>query len=155
VQSPLFSVVVPPGNLLGVPVVPGKDQRVAGVTDGYFFILPPLPVGKHVFLSHVNGVTSDPIKKTPFKSVITVNLIIQNPNDPLPLISSGGGGKPHPWTDDGSPVSRERLGASLVPRRSVFPSWLHPGDLELIEEVGLPGVAEEAVLALVLVERLR
>jgi hypothetical protein len=81
VQTSVFTLVLPPGNWLGVPVSPGKDHRRAAVVDGWFVLFPPLPVGKHVIVTRLEGTDPDGME---FKGEGAVNLTIQNPNDPLP-----------------------------------------------------------------------
>jgi hypothetical protein len=79
----VFPLVPPPGNLFGFAVKEGKDQRLAAIADGYYLLLPPLPVGKHVVQGRFEGI--DPNENNmPFKQQWTYNLIIQNPNEPLP-----------------------------------------------------------------------
>jgi hypothetical protein len=80
VRTPVFSVVLPPGNTLNVPVTAGKDPRVAGIGEGYFLLLPSLPVGKHVLQSKVEGVNPG---VGPFKLTFVHNLVIQEPNTPI------------------------------------------------------------------------
>jgi hypothetical protein len=72
VQTGVFSIVLPPGNFPGIPVTAGKDQRLISLEDGYFLLLPPLPVGKHVLVQTFPG------------GGWTFTLLIQNPNEPLP-----------------------------------------------------------------------
>jgi hypothetical protein len=79
VQTPLHSIVLPPGNFANYPVPEGKDQRWVSVEDGYFIFLPPLPVGKHVImLTFTDPDTGKPVV------AYTFNPLIQNPNEPLP-----------------------------------------------------------------------
>jgi len=82
VQTPLFTAVLPPNNLAGFPVTAGKDQRLAMVVEGYYFMLSPLPVGKHVILTRLEFV--DPANGQSGRQTLTYNLIILNPNDPIP-----------------------------------------------------------------------
>ena len=51
-QSPLFNIIVPKDNVMGLP--PGTTQAVS---DGYWILLKPLPVGKHEI--HFTGSLSD------------------------------------------------------------------------------------------------
>jgi hypothetical protein len=80
VQTPVFTVVLPPGNWHGVPIVAGRDQRLAAAGDGFFLLLPSLPVGKHVIQVRVEA--SDQSNK-PYKELNVLNLIIQEPNKPI------------------------------------------------------------------------
>jgi hypothetical protein len=82
VPTPLFTLVLPPGNLLGVSVTAGKDQRAAAVAEGYFMLLPSLPVGKHVIQVRMKGIHPD--TSAPYEEQRTYDLIVQNSNDPLP-----------------------------------------------------------------------
>jgi hypothetical protein len=73
VVTPVFSITLPPDNVLDIPVTPGEDTRVAAVAAGHFLLFPPLPVGKHVFTvrspsGHVDW---------------TIHLVVQKPNEPL------------------------------------------------------------------------
>jgi hypothetical protein len=80
VTTPVFTIVLPPGNLAGASVTVGKDHRVAAAADGYWMLFPPLPVGAHVVSLHLEG--TDPDGKA-YKSDWTFNLAIQKPNEPL------------------------------------------------------------------------
>jgi hypothetical protein len=82
VRTPIFSVVVPPNNIADLTVTPGKDHRIAAMTDGFFYLLPPLPIGKHLLQGRVEAVEPETGKKTVSQS--TIQLIVQNPNEPLP-----------------------------------------------------------------------
>jgi hypothetical protein len=73
VITPVFTMTLPPDNLLNIPVTPGKDARVAVVAAGHFLLFPPLPVGKHVFTRRTTDGSVD----------FTMNLIVQKPNVPL------------------------------------------------------------------------
>jgi hypothetical protein len=73
VVTPVFSITLPPDNVLGVPVTPGEDPRVAMVAAGHFLLFPPLPAGRHVFTTRSNAGFVDWM----------INLIIQKPNAPL------------------------------------------------------------------------
>jgi hypothetical protein len=79
-QTPLFNLVLPPNNIWDITVAAGKDPRLVGVAEGFGFILPPLPVGKHVLVARMEIVENG----TPLKLTLTHNLIIYRPNDPLP-----------------------------------------------------------------------
>jgi hypothetical protein len=81
-QTPIFTITLAPGNLFGVPVTAAKDGRAVAAGDGYWLLLPPLPVGTHPLVIHVEGVTTE--TSAPFKSEWTVNLRVQKPNEPLP-----------------------------------------------------------------------
>jgi hypothetical protein len=81
-ETPLFTIVLPSNNLLGVPVSAGKDQRVAAVAQGYFFMLPPLSMGKHVILFRLERLNPDNGKTE--KLTYTHNIVVLDPNDPLP-----------------------------------------------------------------------
>jgi hypothetical protein len=83
VDTPLFNAVLPPNNLFGLPIAAGKDQRLAAVAVGYFYLLPPPPVGKYVVQIRLEGVNPDENDK-PYRQQWTANLIIQNPNEPIP-----------------------------------------------------------------------
>jgi hypothetical protein len=74
VITPVFALTLPPDNLLGIPVTPGADARVAAIAAGHFLLFPPLPVGRHVYnvRSSIGNVDW------------TINLIVQKPNAPLP-----------------------------------------------------------------------
>lgn len=73
VVTPVFTLTLPPGNDLDVPVAAGKDSRVAAVGAGQFLLFPPLPVGKHVYT----------IRSASGRVNFTINLIVQKPNVPL------------------------------------------------------------------------
>jgi hypothetical protein len=81
VQSPIFTVVLPPGNVLNEPVTAGKDHRMAGYGVGYFYLLPSLSVGKHVIQVKTEGVNMFDNNK-PTKGMSVHNLIIEEPNEP-------------------------------------------------------------------------
>jgi hypothetical protein len=55
--------------------VAGKDHRLAAAGDGFFLLLPSLPVGKHVIQVRVETTNS--------KALSVLNLIIQEPNKPI------------------------------------------------------------------------
>jgi hypothetical protein len=56
VLSPLFNVTLPKNNLLGVPEGPTE-----GVSDGYWLLLQPLPVGEHtIYLNAAVVDVADP-----------------------------------------------------------------------------------------------
>jgi hypothetical protein len=82
VQTPLFTVVLSPSNQFNSAVSAGQDNRVVGLADGYFALLPPLPVGRHVL--HVHDEGFDPDTKKTFTDDYTVNLVVQEPNVALP-----------------------------------------------------------------------
>jgi hypothetical protein len=86
VQTPVFTINLPPGNLFGLAVAAGKDARVAVAADGILLLYPPLPVGTHVISLVNEGIGGDGIGEPgkPFKSVITFELRVQKPNEPLP-----------------------------------------------------------------------
>lgn len=49
VQTPVFSFILPEGNVLGRTDVPsGGVLHEEAIAEGYHFLMPPLPVGKHV-----------------------------------------------------------------------------------------------------------
>jgi hypothetical protein len=78
VQTPLFSLVYPPGNIMNWSATGGKDQRAVAFGAGWFLLFLPLSPGKHVIQSHVETVspsTGDPINRTHVH-----NLIIQETN---------------------------------------------------------------------------
>jgi hypothetical protein len=81
VQTPAFSLVVAPSNWFGLSVTAGKDHRTVAVGEGYFVLLPPFPVGKHVIQLRVQG--TNPENNKPLNDVLTANLIIQEPNKAL------------------------------------------------------------------------
>jgi hypothetical protein len=74
VVTPVFSITLPPDNVLGVPVAPGEDPRVAAVATGHFLLFPLLPAGRHVYTTRSDTGHVD----------WTIHLIIQKPNVPLP-----------------------------------------------------------------------
>jgi hypothetical protein len=86
VQTSVFTINLPPGNFFGQPVTAGKDARLAFAADGIFLLFPPLAVGNHVYSLVNEGIGGDGIGQAgkPFKSVITYNLQVQKPNEPLP-----------------------------------------------------------------------
>jgi hypothetical protein len=49
VSSPLFNITLPENNILGLP-----PQQTQAVSDGYFIMLKPLPVGEHIIDSSGN-----------------------------------------------------------------------------------------------------
>jgi hypothetical protein len=49
-NSPIFSVVLPPKNILGVPAGPAISM-----SDGFYLLLRPLPAGKHTIHFHGFG----------------------------------------------------------------------------------------------------
>jgi hypothetical protein len=82
VQTPLFNLVLPPNNLLGIPVAAGQDQRQAAVADCFAFLLPALPSGKYVLLTHGRG--PNPANSSQTADVYrTYNLMVKDPNDPI------------------------------------------------------------------------
>jgi hypothetical protein len=80
VRTPVFSVVLPPGGFSVVPVTAGEDPLHAAAGEGYFLLLPPLPVGKHVLQSKVEGVKPGGGR---FKLTLVYNLVIREPNTPI------------------------------------------------------------------------
>jgi hypothetical protein len=82
VASPVFTFTVPPGNIWGVPVTAGKEQRAVGAGVWYWLLFPALPVGRHLLVERLEGVF--PEDNTRYKSEWTINLIVQKPNEPLP-----------------------------------------------------------------------
>jgi hypothetical protein len=78
VRTPIFTVVIPPGNLMGWPVTPGEDHRVTAIGEAYFLLLPPLPVGKHVLRYQREGIRRS--TEEPYTHTEVYNLIIQEPN---------------------------------------------------------------------------
>jgi hypothetical protein len=80
-KTPVFSISLAPGNLFEVPVTAGKEARVAAAAEGYWFLYPPLPPGKHVLSIRQEGVTPD--TGEPYKSEWTYNLTVCKPNEPL------------------------------------------------------------------------
>lgn len=81
VRTPLFNVVLPPGNVVDFPVMAGKVVRRVGVAEGYGFLLPPLPVGKHILRVRVAGTI--PGTGGTFGGTYVVHLIVQEPNKSL------------------------------------------------------------------------
>ena len=71
-QSPLFDIILPPNNIAGVPQ--GSTQAVS---DGWFVILKPLPVGEHQIKSY--GAIIDPTGsgKINFATSTTFNIIVK------------------------------------------------------------------------------
>ena len=65
VDSPLFTFTVPPNNVLGVAAGTGQS-----VSNGYYLMLAPLPVGEHVI--HFGGTFTD----FDFSLDITYNLTV-------------------------------------------------------------------------------
>lgn len=53
VQSPLFSVYLPPDNILGLP-----SQTTDAAADGYYLLVKPLQPGQHVITFHGKAVFS-------------------------------------------------------------------------------------------------
>ena len=74
VQSPLFNVTIPKDNVIGSP--PGTTQAVS---DGFWILLKPLPVGKHQI--HFSGSLVDFTATGPlnFISDAKYNITITNP----------------------------------------------------------------------------
>lgn len=85
VQTPVFSINLPPGNWFQHPVVAGKDARLAVATNAIFLLYPPLPVGTHVISHEYEGIGGNGIGQAgkPFKKVETYTLQVQRPNEPL------------------------------------------------------------------------
>jgi len=69
VQSPLFKIILPQNNVLGL-----KPQTTQAVGDGYYVILQPLSSGKHTV--HFSGVLGDP-SSNPFVTDATYNLNVR------------------------------------------------------------------------------
>jgi hypothetical protein len=69
VQSPLFKIILPQNNVLGL-----KPQTTQAVGDGYYVILQPLSSGKHTV--HFSGVLGDP-SSNPFVTDSTYNLNVR------------------------------------------------------------------------------
>jgi hypothetical protein len=81
VQSPLFTLFLPPGSIEDPSAT--EARRDGALIGGYFYLLPPLPVGKHVIQARWEGVNV--FDGTPYKfEAPSVNLIVANPNEPLP-----------------------------------------------------------------------
>ena len=78
VRTPVFNITIPPNNVFGESVSTVEDERRAAVTDGYWFLFPPLPVGHHVLTRHVAGTTIDGIA---YDTRGTFNLNIEKPNE--------------------------------------------------------------------------
>lgn len=72
IQSPLFDINLPPNNIAGVP--PGSTQAVS---DGWFIILKPLPLGEHQIKSY--GAIIDPTGSgmINFATSTTFNIIVE------------------------------------------------------------------------------
>jgi hypothetical protein len=86
VTSPLFNVTLPKNNLLGVPEGPTE-----GVSDGYWILVEPLPVGGHTI--YLNGAAVD--VADPSNNVVitrTWQLTIAPTNATTP--SAAGSGQP-------------------------------------------------------------
>jgi hypothetical protein len=78
VKTPVFNITIPPNNVFGDSVSTVEDERRAAVTDGYWFLFPPLPVGHHVLTRHVVGATIDGIA---YDTRWMFNLNIEKPNE--------------------------------------------------------------------------
>jgi hypothetical protein len=78
-QTPVVGVTFPPGNVAGWTL--GTDHRIIAAADGYFFLFPPLPLGKHVLEYQVAAPYPDGKSYT---TQLTLNLLVLKPNDPLP-----------------------------------------------------------------------
>ena len=74
VQSPLFNVTIPKDNVIGSP--PGTTQAVS---DGFWILLKPLPVGKHQI--HFSGSLVDFTATGPLNLISDAkyNITITNP----------------------------------------------------------------------------
>ncbi len=81
-KTPVFSIPLAPGNLWEAPVTAGKEARLVASASGYWFLYPPLPLGKHVLSIRQEGI--DPDTREAYKSEWTYNLIVRKPNEPLP-----------------------------------------------------------------------
>jgi hypothetical protein len=81
--TPVFPLVLPPGNLFGIAVKSSKDQHLAAIADGYYLLLPPLPAGEHVIQGRFEGIDLGDNNK-PFKVEWIYHLTVQPPNEPLP-----------------------------------------------------------------------
>jgi hypothetical protein len=78
VRTPVFDITIPPNNVFGESVSTVEEERRAAVTDGYWFLFPPLPVGHHVLTRHVVGTTVDGIA---YDTQWTFKLNIEKPNE--------------------------------------------------------------------------
>jgi hypothetical protein len=73
VQSPVFSAVLPEGNIYGQE--PGLFMPC--VDDGYYLMVAPLPVGKHTIHFHgVNWVWTTEGNREPVVLDVTYNLTV-------------------------------------------------------------------------------
>jgi hypothetical protein len=81
VQSPLFTVVLPPGNILGFEVTEATGTRMVGAADGYWLLLPPLPAGRHVIQKRSEGPYGDGSR---WKEEFTYEIVVVGPNDQDP-----------------------------------------------------------------------
>jgi hypothetical protein len=72
VESPLFNVTFPASNIYGVP--PGPSQAVS---DGFWIMLNPLPVGKHQISFGGTGVDFTSTGKENFGTDVTYNLNVK------------------------------------------------------------------------------
>lgn len=79
VQTPVFTVVVLPGNVLDYTVTADNAERLAAIAEAYFVMLPPLPVGRHVISTRVEEVAAD----VTLKRNATFSVIVQEPNKPV------------------------------------------------------------------------
>jgi hypothetical protein len=69
--TPLFTGILPSGNVFGVTVTEGTSRPVSAVAEGFWILLPPLPAGQHViqFRSAFSG----------FDAEATCNLTVLEP----------------------------------------------------------------------------
>jgi hypothetical protein len=80
IATPVFSIVLPPGNLFGISVPKGKDPRLVAAGSGYWMLFPPPSVGKHLFVSRAQGTYPS---GEAFKWELTLSVTVQQANKPL------------------------------------------------------------------------
>jgi hypothetical protein len=72
VTSPLFTALLPSGNVWGAPVPANSALRARSMADGHWILLPPLDVGKHVIKVRVTATDG-------WSADLTYNLTIADP----------------------------------------------------------------------------
>jgi hypothetical protein len=72
VSSPLFNITLPENNILGLP-----PQQTQAVSDGYFIMLKPLPVGEHIIDSSGNLVDVTTTGTLNFVSEVRYHISVQ------------------------------------------------------------------------------
>lgn len=74
-SSPLFNITLPENNILGL-----RPQKTQAVSDGYFIMLKPLPVGEHIVDSSGSLVDVTTTGTLNFASEVRYHITVNNTN---------------------------------------------------------------------------